>query len=218
MPTPTDRPAARHPLVRPLVRPAVRPAARRRAAALLLGGLLAPAVLPVVGAGPAAAHDRLESTDPADGAGVAVAPDAVVLTMSSPPLALGTRVQVTGPAGVVSTGEARVVDDTVTQAVTGERPAGTYEVQWRVTSSDGHPVSGSFTFTAASAAAEGPTASPTTTAGGPAPSASTSTAPAADPVDPASSGGGGALVAVAAAVVVVVGGAGGIIGYRRRRG
>ena len=223
MPTPTDRPAARHPLVRPLVRPAVRPAARRRAAALLLGGLLAPAVLPVVGAGPAAAHDRLESTDPADGAGVAVAPDAVVLTMSSPPLALGTRVQVTGPAGVVSTGEARVVDDTVTQAVTGERPAGTYEVQWRVTSSDGHPVSGSFTITATSAAA----GSPTATAGEPAPSPSPSTAATAtasataatlDPSNPASTGGRGALIAVAAAVVVVVGGAGGIIGYRRRRG
>ncbi|WP_432524091.1 copper resistance CopC family protein, partial [Kineococcus sp. SYSU DK006] len=137
----------------PTPRAVSRPGPQRpRAAGALLGALLLGAGLPLALAAPAAAHDRLVSTDPADGAPVEVAPDAVALTMSSTPLALGTQVQVSGPAGVVSTGEPRIVDEVVTQALTGERPAGTYEVQWRVTSSDGHPISGSFTFTTARAA------------------------------------------------------------------
>jgi methionine-rich copper-binding protein CopC len=186
---------------------------RRRAGVLLLAGLLTP-VLPVLTAGPAAAHDRLESTDPADGSTVDVAPDAVVLTMSSAPLALGTQVQVTGPAGVVSTGEPQIVDETVTQPLGESRAAGRYEVQWRVTSSDGHPISGSYTFTATSGVGD------TTVLVTEAPSPTVSTAPTAGTVDPSkpdSGSGNGALIGVAAAIVVVGAGAGGIIGYRRRQ-
>jgi methionine-rich copper-binding protein CopC len=159
------------------------------------------------------AHDRLESTNPADGSTVEVAPGSVVLTMSSAPLALGTQVQVSGPDGIVSGGDPQIVDDTVTQALTGDRPAGTYEVQWRVTSSDGHPISGSFAFTA--------TASTGTRTGDPSPAPSTepasSTPSGVDPSNPASDDGNGALLTVAAAVVVVGAGAGGVIGYRRRQ-
>ena len=191
---------------------------RRRAAALLAAGLLAP-VLPVLTAGPAAAHDRLESTDPADGSTVDVAPDAVVLTMSSAPLALGTQVQVTGPAGVVSTGDPQIVDETITEPLTGDLPAGSYEVQWRVTSSDGHPISGSFTFTAAGAATPTSTTTlePVPTAAPSSSSPGTSTAGTVDPSKPGSGSGNGALIGVAAAIVVVGAGAGGIIGYRRRQ-
>lgn len=201
-----------------------RRSAQRRAGLLLLAGSLSPVVLPVLAAGPAAAHDRLESTNPGDGATLDTAPDAVVLTMSSPPLALGTQVQVTGPDGVVSSGAPSVVDDTVTQPVPGERPAGDYEVRWRVTSSDGHPVSGSFTFTTTSAAGT-PTAAPTTpahsgpapTGPSPAPSAGASTPATLDPSDPVPGGSRGGLLGVAAVVVVVLGGVGGVIGYRRRQ-
>lgn len=190
---------------------------RRRAAALLAAGLLAP-VLPVLTAGPAAAHDRLESTDPADGSTVDVAPDAVVLTMSSAPLALGTQVQVTGPAGVVSTGDPQIVDETVTQPLGESRAAGRYEVQWRVTSSDGHPVSGSYTFTATNGVGDATVLVPD------APSPTVSTAPTSGTVDPSrpdsgsgNGAGNGALIGIAAAIVVVGAGAGGIIGYRRRQ-
>ncbi len=114
---------------------------------------------------PAAAHDELVSTDPADGATVDVAPDQVVLTFTRPALELGTEVLVTGPDGAaVSEGPARLVDATVVQPLAASRPAGAYRVDWRVTSEDGHPISGTFAFTAAGAvpAAEPTTVAPTT--------------------------------------------------------
>ncbi|GAA0302818.1 hypothetical protein GCM10009528_19830 [Kineococcus aurantiacus] len=174
-------------------------------------------------AAPAAAHDRLESTSPGTGAVLDAAPGSVVLTMSTTPLALGTQVQVTGPDGtVVSGGDPRIVDTTVTADLTGARPAGTYEVQWRITSSDGHPVSGSFTFTATGAAAS--SASPSAPASAtpsatPSATASASTSPATvDPSNPTAGQGDDALIGVGLVVVAVVGVVGGVIGYRRRQG
>ena len=106
-------------------------------------------VLGVAGAGPAAAHDELVSTDPADGATVAAAPDQVTLTFTDKAIALGTEVKVTAPDGsVVSTGDPQLGPTTVAQPLAPARPAGTYTVVWRVTSADGHPVSGAFTFVA----------------------------------------------------------------------
>lgn len=110
------------------------------------------AALVVLPATAAAAHDSLQSTTPADGAGVATAPTAVVLTFDQPALALGTELVVTAPDGTnVDDGAAHLVDSTVQQPIAGSLPAGTYTVAWRVTSADGHPVSGTFHFTAAQA-------------------------------------------------------------------
>ena len=165
----------------------------------------------------ASAHDRLESTDPADGAALEVAPDHVDLVMSSDPLGLGTQVQVTGPAGVVSTGEVSIVDDTVTQALAADRPAGTYEVQWRITSSDGHPVSGSFSFTAGAGTPSAPaSATPsgnTLTATSPAAAASS---PAVDPVG--GTGSSSPLLAAGVLALAVLAIVGVLVGVRRRRG
>ncbi|WNB87424.1 copper resistance protein CopC [Cellulomonas sp. ATA003] len=140
----------------------VRWTARAAVAALL--GVLALAGL----SGPAAAHDTLTGSTPADGASVDVPPAAVELTFSSAPLALGTEVQVTGPDGaVVSVGDPQLGDDTVTQPLTDGLPAGQYAVAWRVTSADGHPISGELAFTAAAAAPAAPAVpaepAPTTT-------------------------------------------------------
>ncbi|WP_337059352.1 copper resistance CopC family protein [Kineococcus sp. G2] len=213
---------------RPAPRTTRRRAARGGAAvALALGASLA--------AAPGAwAHDRLVSTDPAADAVLEQAPEQVVLTMSSPPVGLGTQVQVTGPTGVVSTGEPRVVDETVTQSLAGERPAGAYEVQWRVTSSDGHPISGSFTFTAETAAggAAATTApTPDVVTSSPVDGATTAEAsPTADgeadpvvdaPGDAAAEGEGvstGVVAAVVVAVLAVLAGVGAVIARRRRRG
>ncbi|WP_369052392.1 copper resistance CopC family protein [Kineococcus terrestris] len=205
-PRPTPRPSSRRPR-------AARPAALTAALAF---GLAAPLAL----AAPALAHDRLVASSPADGDVVGTAPDTVDLEMSETPLALGTLVEVTGPGGLVSTGEPRVVDSTVSQSLGAERPAGTYEVQWRVTSSDGHPVSGSFTFEATGALAESTAtepAEPTAPAETPA-----AESPADEPVsaDPAAGLGGsgtGALVGVLAAVVVVLAGVGAVLRTRRGR-
>jgi methionine-rich copper-binding protein CopC len=107
------------------------------AALILLGGAV-----------PAYAHNQLKSTSPADHQAMAAAPASVVLTFDEPAVALGTQVAVTGPTGVVSQGAPRLVDNTVTQDLEPGAPAGSYTVAWRVTSADGHPVSGTFGFTA----------------------------------------------------------------------
>lgn len=111
------------------------------------------ALVSVAGAGGAAAHDVLVSTSPANGALVSTVPKAVTLLFDQPALAIGTEVVVNGPSGAVQLGKATIVDSTVTQRVEPGAPAGHYTVNWRVTSADGHPVSGTFTFTARAAGA-----------------------------------------------------------------
>lgn len=141
--------------------------ASRRLGALAVVLLAAGGAL-VAGAASAQAHDVLRSTDPADGSTLALAPDHVTLTFDEPAQKLGTEIDVLGPDGkLVSLGSPSLTDTTVTQLVADSRPAGKYTVQWRVTSADGHPVSGSFTFTALGAAgvvADTPVATATTEA------------------------------------------------------
>ncbi len=129
------------------------------------GGLLAVALLAALGgwlaaASPASAHNTLRSTSPADRSTVAVVPAEVVLTFDEPAIAMGTEIVVTGPAGAVADGPARLVDETVRQPIKAGSPAGDYTVQWRVTSADGHPITGTFTFTAS--APGGSSAGPST--------------------------------------------------------
>jgi methionine-rich copper-binding protein CopC len=117
---------------------------------VLLGGAIAAQVLAAV---PASAHDELVSTDPAPGSTVATVPSVVVLTFAEPPLTLGLGVDVTGPGGTVSAGAPTLSGSVIRQSIRSGAPAGTYTVRWRVTADDGHPVSGSFTFTASAAGA-----------------------------------------------------------------
>ncbi|MGY4644055.1 copper resistance CopC family protein [Cellulomonas sp. URHB0016] len=135
----------------------------RVAAVLLLWG----AAL-LAGATGAQAHDALVGTNPADGSSVEVPPHHVTLTFSSPAVALGTEVVVTGPDGTVaSTGPAELVDDDVNQYLLERLPKGVYTVQWRVTSEDGHPVTGTFSFTAENAIGLPPDATAVPEAGDP---------------------------------------------------
>ena len=94
----------------------------------------------------ASAHDVLERTNPSDGATVDRLPGAVVLTFAEAPLSLGTQVVVTGPTGNMASGAPTIDGPDVTQALLPSAPAGEYTVTYRVTSDDGHPVSGSFSF------------------------------------------------------------------------
>ncbi|QZN87053.1 copper resistance protein CopC [Cellulomonas sp. C5510] len=155
---------------------------RRRAMAcrLAIAAVLALG-LAAAGAGAAWAHSGLIETDPADGASVEVAPVQVVLTFNEAPQPLGTLVQVLGPDGAdISDGQAVITDTQIAQPLAEVRPTGTYTVQWRMTSADGHPLSGQFAFTATSAtgtalddptqaaeATTAPTPSPTTPAPAP---------------------------------------------------
>ncbi len=139
------------------------------------------------------AHNALISTIPGDGTTVAGPPSSVVLTFNEPAIATGTKVLVTGPDGVsATTGDPRLVDSTVEQDLSSALPAGEYEVEWRVTSADGHPINGRFTFmvrTGSTSGASTPAAtgtpstdsSPSPSAGAPSSEAPT---PAATPVTP----------------------------------
>ncbi|MEO7447528.1 MAG: copper resistance CopC family protein [Humibacillus sp.] len=125
----------------------------RRAVSVLLLLLLAALWTPLS----ASAHDVLERTDPADGSTVVVTPDRISLTFSEAPLSIGTQVVVTGPAGPVQQGSPVVSGTVVSQALASAAPAGDYTVTYRVTSDDGHPVTGTLAFHA-STGSDGSTA------------------------------------------------------------
>lgn len=103
----------------------------------------------VLTAVPAQAHDGLLGVTPADGASVAESPAAVVLEFGDDIQQLGSAVVVRGEDGtIVSSGPLGVAGPTVTQPLVPLTADGTYQVSFRVVSADGHPVSGSTTFTA----------------------------------------------------------------------
>ena len=124
----------------------------RQLLSALLGTLVLAAVL--LGAvAPASAHDAAESTSPAAGATLAAPPAQVSVTFNKNPLALGAQILVNDAAGTNwSDGDVEIVDNVAAQKLKAGAPAGAYTVTWRVASSDGHPIEGSFMFTAAAGA------------------------------------------------------------------
>lgn len=97
----------------------------------------------------ASAHDVLTGTNPQSGETVADVPDALELTFSNNPLALGSEVAVKDSDGQNwAVGDVKIVDNTVSQPISPDAPAGDYTVSWRVVSSDSHPIEGTFEFTA----------------------------------------------------------------------
>ena len=159
-----------------------------------LAGALAVLALSLAGMPSAAAHDAIAAAAPADGAAVETAPADVVLEFTGVVQELGARVEVTGPDGTaVPTGDPEVVDRTVTQALAPDLPAGAYSVDWRVTSADGHPISGTTSFTVTTGAPGAGSAPPVREAS------------SAEPAEESSSGlwiglGAGAVLLVALAV------------------
>ena len=105
--------------------------------------LLAPLLL--IASTSAEAHDKLVRSSPADGTTVQTL-EKVTLTFSAKVLDTGAAVEVRGPKGAAQQGAPAVQGATVTQALKGLTD-GAYTVVWRVLSSDGHPISGSFGFT-----------------------------------------------------------------------
>lgn len=123
----------------------------------LLGASIFTAAL--VGAvAPASAHDAAESTRPASGATVAAPPEEVSVTFNRNPLAIGSQIAVTDASGTNwALGAVEIVDNVASEKLKPGAPAGLYTVAWRVASSDGHPIEGTFAFTA-TAGATGSTA------------------------------------------------------------
>ncbi len=153
-------------------------------AALLLA-LLAVLAIP----SPASAHDELLGSDPAQDSTVDALPDQLTLTFSG---AIATEegaseVSVTDASGTeLADGAPTAQDNVLTQPLDGEA-SGAVTVLWKVVSSDGHPISGEFSFTVAGAPTPTTTASPTPTATRTiAPAPTETTAPTPTPGPPAS--------------------------------
>jgi hypothetical protein len=113
-----------------------------------LAVVLAAGLALLLGAAPAFAHAALEGSEPADGAGLATGPSRVTLHFSDSMQQGFNTVTVIGPDHLAyQEGEVTAADDSVSVAVKPLGPAGRYEIGYRVVSDDGHPVSGSVSFT-----------------------------------------------------------------------
>lgn len=105
------------------------------------------ATLFVLPASPASAHTELTGSFPADKAKVA-APSAVSLAFNESIRPGLVTVNVADAGGEKwQAGKAKVDQGTVSQPMKPDMAPGKYTVSYRVVSEDGHPVSGSLTFT-----------------------------------------------------------------------
>ncbi len=99
-------------------------------------------------ASPAAAHSVVLSSSPEDGEQIAQAPERVSVTFNESIQEQFASMTLVGPDGNLwSEGDPVVDGATVSVAVDGLGPAGEYTIAFRVTSTDGHPVSGTRVFT-----------------------------------------------------------------------
>ncbi|WP_406498571.1 copper resistance protein CopC [Streptomyces sp. NBC_01604] len=130
----------------------------RRAVRTAARALVVPAALAALAAAPrAAAHTELDISSPGANAELAGLPPRVTLTFSDAMTQKYAKVAVTSPDGTsAASGEPQVSGKTVTLALDPTSRAGRYTVGYRVVSADGHPVSGSYTFTVAEADSRSP--------------------------------------------------------------
>lgn len=119
----------------------------RPAAVRGLLAVLAATALVIVAALPALAHASLVRSSPESGSTLTAAPPEVALTFNEEINPQFATVTVKAGDSTASTGDPDVQGTTVYQPLDPEMTAGTYTVAYRVTSADGHPVSGSFDFT-----------------------------------------------------------------------
>ena len=110
--------------------------------AAVLMPLAVPTLLPA-----ASAHDSLISSSPASGESFEQAPEALELTYSDEVLNLSPVVRLTNSAGEEIFTETPTVSGNTASIDLPALPADDYQVQWRVVSSDGHPIEGTVDFT-----------------------------------------------------------------------
>lgn len=179
-----------------------RPAALRAAVVGLLS-----AVALVLGGSAASAHDTVVGTSPGDGETLTSAPTQVSVEINAAPQTLGSRMLITASDGtVLFDGEPTITDRVASVQLPAVANDG-YQVAWRLVSSDGHPIEGTFGFVVDDPAAVAPAEAPTTEAA----EATTATAEAAAPTaeasastDATTSGDGSGLSWVPVALIVAV--------------
>jgi methionine-rich copper-binding protein CopC len=131
----------------------------RLAAALLL--TIGLTVAAVATAGVASAHAVRVATDPVENAELAETPPKVSATFNEALQPQFAAMTIVGPDGNLwSTGDPKVDGAVISVGVRPLGPTGTYTVNYRVTSADGHVVSGSWSFrlTTAGTGTPGPSA------------------------------------------------------------
>lgn len=185
-----------------------------RPLSFLWAGLLVVLTI-LVTSGQAAAHDVVSSSDPADGATVSVPPTQVSVTFDQTPQAGLSTLTVVGPDGARrEVGPSTTTGNIVTVPVGSLPAAGEYQIGYRIVSSDGHPTSGSLSFTLttpsppSSAGATGGTSAPGPLVGAPPdPGGHHASQPSAAPASNRDAGSGSAptWVFVVVAVLVVAG-------------
>ncbi|TDC92940.1 copper resistance CopC family protein [Actinomadura sp. 7K507] len=189
---------------------AVRPLLR--AARLAVAGAAAVLLVLVVSATPAAAHDTLTGSSPKEDATVE-APSEIVLTFSGS-VRLPRVIVTDASKKEYQAGEPEAVDNKVTAALGSAPPNGEYTVAWRVVSSDGHPIQGTYTFTVEGAPAASPGDGPS------APSSAAAEPPAPEPsatnaAGTGDSGGSSGWLWIGLIALVIAAAAGAVAWFRR---
>jgi methionine-rich copper-binding protein CopC len=126
------------------------------------------AVAAVGGAAVADAHATRVATDPVENTELTQSPTQVSATFNEALQPQFAAMTVVGPDGNLwSTGEPKVDGAVISVGVRPLGPSGTYTVNYRATSADGHVVSGSWAFQLAvsGTGTPGPSASPATSSG-----------------------------------------------------
>lgn len=171
----------------------------------------AAAAVLLLGVAPAQAHSTLIGSTPAADATGASSPDEIELEFNQSINTAFATVTLTDSAGTQRGSSEAIIDaERVRLAIPEPLTAGDYTVGYRVVSADGHPITGSYTFTVTAAAGQAPVADT--------PAASSPSSVAAEPEttgtqanaeDTESSGSSVPLLLVfaALAVLVIAGGA-----------
>jgi copper transport protein len=103
---------------------------------------------------PASAHAELVNTTPANGQQLTSPPTEIQMTFTESVNLLDGGIRLIDSAGTtVLTPDPTMGAQTVTWPMPADLPEGPYVVTWRVVSSDGHPISGAFSFGVGTAAA-----------------------------------------------------------------
>ena len=130
----------------------------------ILAAALMITTIAITGSAPASGHTVLTATDPAADATLSAGPNRVSATFNEDLQPAFAAMTVVGPDGNLwSSGEPEVRGPVASVGVRPLGPSGKYTVNYRVTSDDGHVVSGSwsFTVTVPSTGAPGPSVSGT---------------------------------------------------------
>ena len=139
------------------------------------------AMIPVLSAGPVAAHSSEAGSTPEAGEVLVAAPRLVEVRFDSPLLDVGAAMVVRGSDGTsVIVGTPRVERQSVSVDVDPAAPPGEYSVAYRVVAADGHALESSFVYTVtgdAPAPTEGTAGASATAAPGDATAAEPSSTP-----------------------------------------